>query len=175
MTLEVKILATIVLLGQLFLAGYLLSYLIEKYSDIEIPYFQDLNDLVYENRYYAAFIVSGLATLGSLYFSNIMGWEPCRLCWFQRIFMYPIFLLTGWSLVLGRRDIEDMILPLGVFGSGTALYHYAVQMMTAISSSCSTGGGCGQKFTFYFGYITIPLMALTAFLLVLAVLYIRKK
>ncbi len=113
------------------------------------------------------------ATLGSLYLSNILGWTPCRLCWFQRIFMYPLVVLFGVSLFFDRDNVSEYVLPLSLTGLALAVYHYIVQRVTQFQSAgCSiTQVSCETKYTFYLDYVTIPIMAATAFLAIILVSY----
>jgi disulfide bond formation protein DsbB len=177
MSLVVQLLATATLAGNLFLIGYTIAYVLNRYAGIEVPGYERFNQEIYSRRYYLALVVSALATGGSLYLSNGLGWEPCRLCWFQRIMMYPLVVIIGWGLVLGRDDMDDYVLPLSVLGAGTAIYHYGIQRVEQFSSAgCSIlSVSCSTEYTFHFGYINIPMMALTAFLLILAVLYLSKE
>jgi disulfide bond formation protein DsbB len=112
-----------------------------------------------------------LGLLGSLYFSEIAGWTPCRLCWFQRIFLYPqVFILL---LAMYRRDknIIPYILLLSAIGIMISGWHYGEQVWAAthpletLEPCDDTGVSCASTPFFHFGYITIPMMALTAFLL----------
>lgn len=118
------------------------------------------------------FIVAITAMLGSLYFSEISGWTPCKDCWLQRIFMYPQVILL--ALALWKRDakIAPYILALCLIGMCFSAYHYFIQMQNIIASPtnpatpCDASGVSCVKTPFVeFGYITIPLMALTAYLL----------
>lgn len=118
-------------------------------------------------------IVAFTATAGSLFFSEIAGWTPCRLCWYQRIFMYPQVLLLGLALWKQDRKIAVYILLLSITGAVFAIGHYGEQVYAALhpiafdpSKPCDTSGvSCAKTPFFNFGYITIPLMAFTAFLL----------
>lgn len=121
------------------------------------------------------FIIALIATLGSLYFSEIAGWNPCKLCWLQRIFMYPQVVLL--SIALWKRDatVARYILGLSLIGAVIAAYHYYIQMYDIIAAPdnpatpCDTSGESCVKTPFtHFGYITIPMMALTAFALNIA-------
>lgn len=118
-------------------------------------------------------LFAATATGGSLYFSNVLGWTPCRLCWFQRILMYPIVLLAGTALLLELRDLAEYVLPLSILGSVTAFYHYGIQRIEQFhSAGCSvTAVSCSTEYTFHFGYITIPMMALTAFIVITVLAY----
>lgn len=117
-------------------------------------------------------IVASIATLSSLYFSEISGWNPCKYCWIQRIFMYPQVILL--SIALWKKDstVARYILALSMIGAAYAAYHYYIQMYDIIASPtnpatpCDTSGESCVKTPFaHFGYITIPMMALTAFTL----------
>lgn len=117
-----------------------------------------------------AFGVATLATLGSLYYSEIAGYNPCKFCWFQRIFMYPQVLLLGiaWWRKDGWMSLYSVVLS-GI-GALVAFYHYLLQLGVAPEVPCSAVGiseACSQQFVMELGYITIPLMSLTAFLVIL--------
>lgn len=118
------------------------------------------------------FIVALVATVGSLYFSEIALWAPCKYCWIQRILMYPQVVLLGIALWQKDRTVAKYILALSVIGALYAAYHYYIQMYDIIASPtnpatpCDASGESCVKTPFTeFGYITIPMMALTAFLL----------
>lgn len=117
-------------------------------------------------------IVALIATLGSLYFSEISGWAPCKYCWIQRIFMYPQVILLSIALWKKDRNVAHYILALSLIGAAYASYHYYIQMYDIIASQtnpatpCDASGESCVKTPFAeFGYITIPMMALTAFTL----------
>ena len=124
------------------------------------------------------FIISLAATLGSLYFSDILGYEPCKLCWYQRILMYPQVLLAGIAMMIKDKRITTYTLWLSVIGGLIALNHYILQITKVSLIPCSAVGysaSCSQYFTLQFGYITIPMMALTAFLLIIVLSRMHKK
>lgn len=117
-------------------------------------------------------IVALTATLSSLYFSEVAGWSPCKYCWIQRIFMYPQVILLAIALWKRDRTVARSIVALSLIGLAYAAYHYYIQMYDIIASSsnpatpCDASGESCVKTPFVqFGYITIPMMALTAFLL----------
>ncbi|MFN8109324.1 MAG: disulfide oxidoreductase [Thermoleophilia bacterium] len=115
-----------------------------------------------------AWVVALTATVGSLYFSEGAGFIPCRLCWFQRICMYPLVavLLVG-ALLRDRRAIW-YALPLPVIGAVISIYHiYIENHPEAELSGCKVGGtSCATKWINEFGYMTIPTLALSAFVLI---------
>lgn len=117
-------------------------------------------------------IVSAMAMGGSLYFSEISGWNPCKYCWIQRIFMYPQVVLLLIALWKKDRGVVTYILALSVIGMLYAAYHYYIQMYDIIASPANpatpcdaSGESCVKTPFVHFGYITIPMLALTAFAL----------
>ncbi len=118
-------------------------------------------------------IIASIATVGSLYFSEVAGWTPCRLCWFQRIFMYPQVVLLVLALWRKDKGIAPYILVLSIIGLLIATLHYGEQVSAALFPTeidpkvpCDTSGtSCRSTPFFHFGYITIPMMAWTVFLL----------
>ncbi|KGX84736.1 disulfide oxidoreductase [Pontibacillus litoralis] len=106
-----------------------------------------------------------VATMGSLYFSEIRGFVPCEMCWYQRIFMYPLVLLYGLALI--KKDIRYAQggLYLSIIGAATALYHYGIQKVPALQPEIGSCGlvPCNGQYINVFGFITIPLLSLIAF------------
>ena len=113
------------------------------------------------------------ATLGSLFYSEIAGYEPCKLCWFQRILMYPQVILLGIAWLKKDNGIVLYGIALSSLGALIAGYQYLLQIGFAPSIGCSAVGysvDSAQRFVMQFGYITIPMMALAAFLLTIGFL-----
>jgi len=158
--------ATGILLLDMLLVTALVIFILRKtglfdYRNSE--YLSKVKKLV-EDRYREfALTVSLSATSGSLYFSEILGWTPCKLCWLQRIFIYPLPVLLLTSLVLDKRDVQDYVLPLSLIGLAIAIYHYPVQLTAMTSSGCSAvATSCDMTYTRMYGYITVPMMAITS-------------
>jgi disulfide bond formation protein DsbB len=113
-----------------------------------------------------ATLVAVVATTGSLYLSLGLGLIPCRLCWYQRILMYPLVVVLGMAVVEGRREIYQTVLPLSVIGGAIAAYHSLLQLSTASGSQCTLGGGgCGTVLLQVYG-LSIPNLSLIAFVLI---------
>lgn len=113
-----------------------------------------------------AFIIAMLSTVGSLYYSEIAKFAPCKLCWFQRIFMYPQMFLLGIAFWRNDKKIADYIILLSFIGGIFAAYHYYLQLAPHAILPCSTVGfsvSCSERFVTQYGYITLPFMSLTAF------------
>lgn len=113
-------------------------------------------------------IVSIIATLGSLSFSVINHWTPCSLCWYQRIFMYPIVFIIG--IAFYKNKIKDVIyvLPLSLIGMCISIYHILIQKVPALKETATQCGPvpCTGDYLNWFGFITIPMLAFVAFLLI---------
>jgi len=134
-------------------------------------------NLLGKNVLLLSFMLSLIATLGSLFFSEVAGFEPCRLCWFQRIFMYPQTILLGLAWARHDEKIIDYVLGLSLVGGGISLYHNYIYYFSQAAAFCrpvGQGASCTEKRALGFGYISIPLMALTAFILLIALFIIHK-
>ena len=122
---------------------------------------------------WAAFAVSAIATGGSLFFSEIAHFVPCELCWFQRICMYPLSIVTLLAALTGDHRVARYLLPLPLVGAGVSVYHLLVEnnvVKQAQACLISAPGGCATKWINEFGYMTIPTLALTAFVLLIGFL-----
>lgn len=109
-----------------------------------------------------------IATLGSLYFSEFVGYVPCDLCWIQRIFMYPLIIIYGSAIIKKDSKIALPGLILSGIGMLIAIYHYGIQKLPALND---VGGFCGDvpcnlQYINYFGFITIPFLSAVAFIVI---------
>ena len=124
---------------------------------------------------WAGFVVAALATGGSLFYSEIAGFPPCELCWYQRICMYPLsilLLLFAWN---GENRAARYLLPLPVVGAGVSIYHMLIgygAIKEPNACTVSAPGGCGTNWIapWSFGYLQIETLALTGFLLLMGFL-----
>ncbi|MER1999598.1 MAG: disulfide oxidoreductase [Lysinibacillus sp.] len=113
-------------------------------------------------------ITSLIATFGSLYFSEIRGYVPCELCWIQRIFMYPIVIISTIAYLQHNAKIAATTAVFSVIGGCISLYHYGLQKIDFLQESapaCSNVSCTGQYIN-WFGFVTIPFLALTAFIII---------
>ena len=132
-----------------------------------------LRDILWGYELWCAFAVAAIATGGSLFFSEIAGFVPCELCWYQRICMYPLSITTLLAAIFNERRIAPYLLPFPVIGAGVSVYHLLIENgVVKQASACliSAPGGCATKWINEFGYMTIPTLALTAFALSFAFL-----
>jgi len=123
---------------------------------------------------FASWIVATISTLGSLFFSEVMGFIPCTLCWYERICMYPLVVILFTGLIKFDRSVFRYVLPLTAFGWVISLYHNLVQLevIPESASPCVRGIPCSMKYINWFGFITIPLLAFIAFTLLLIFIYL---
>lgn len=131
-----------------------------------------------ENSMLIMWTVSLVATLGSLYFSEIRDYEPCKLCWIQRIFMYPIAIMMTVAYIQKNPRIVVTTLVFSIIGGCISLYHYLIQKVSFFQDDAISCGAvpCTGMYINWFGFITIPFLALTAFTILTAVgFYILKQ
>lgn len=120
-----------------------------------------------------AFVVATSAMLGSLYYSEVANYTPCRLCWVQRFFMYPSSIIIGLLLLARRPKLLWLPFALSVVGLGVAIYHRMEQAFPdSVGGACSLEVPCSGKYVEQFGFVTIPTMAGAGFALVATFLLI---
>jgi disulfide bond formation protein DsbB len=132
-----------------------------------------VRSLLWGYELWAAFVVAAVATGGSLFFSQVANFIPCELCWFQRICMYPLSAILLLAALAGDHRVARYLLPLPLVGGGVSVYHILVENhVIAQASQClvSAPGGCATKWINEFGYMTIPTLALTGFVLLIGFL-----
>lgn len=125
---------------------------------------------------YSAWVIALVASVGSLFFSEVMGLPPCVLCWYQRIAMYPLVLIIGGGIMTQDSRMRFYALPLCVSGLIISIYHNLLYYGVLPESilPCTAGVSCTSRQIEWFGLITIPLMALAAFVcLTLCLLFSR--
>jgi disulfide bond formation protein DsbB len=118
---------------------------------------------------FAAWIVALMATGGSLFFSEVMRYPPCVLCWYQRIAMYPLVLLFLVGLFPLSREVLRFTIPLSAVGWLIAGYHNLLyyKILPQSAAPCAQGISCTSIHIQWLGFITIPLLSFTAFSLIL--------
>jgi disulfide bond formation protein DsbB len=118
-----------------------------------------------------ALIVASVATVGSLYLSEIAHLVPCTYCWYQRIAMYPLVVILVVGLLRHDRSVASYVLPIAVIGGSISIYHYATQHIDALAgNACSTGVPCSTAYFEQFGFMSIPYMAGSAFALIVVLM-----
>jgi len=117
---------------------------------------------------YIALLAAWVAMLGSLYFSEVRGFVPCALCWYQRILMYPLAGLIAFGILRRDHHLPFLVLPFSLLGQGVSTYHYLIQKTTVFGAptACAAGVPCTTVYINWLGFITIPFLAMTAFLII---------
>ncbi len=118
-----------------------------------------------------AWMASIFAMGGSLYFSEVVGFAPCLLCWYQRIAMYPLVAVLGVAFLRKDPSVWRYALPLSLIGFIISVYHVVIQLQPALEAgSCGSGPPCSGRYVAVFGFVSIPWMAGGAFLLITGLL-----
>lgn len=97
-------------------------------------------------------------------FPVLSGFEPCLLCWYSRVLLYPLFVMGIVGLWRDDVNVFYYIAPFTIMGIFLETYHYAIQMIEALHVTCGGFISCATVYVSYFGFITIPLMALISFI-----------
>ncbi len=114
-----------------------------------------------------SFGMASLATAGSLFYSEVAGFVPCPLCWWQRIFMYPLVIVLGaaWAF---RLRVRPIVLIQAGLGLGVSTYHYLLQQFPSwAGEACSIDAPCSAAWVWEYGFISIPFMAGVSFLVLI--------
>lgn len=127
-----------------------------------------------ETILFIAWAASIIAMFGSLYFSEIRQYEPCLLCWFQRIVMYPFTIIIGIALIRKDYWISVYTMVLSGIGATVSTYHYLIQKAVFFTDHAIACGRipCTGQYINWFGFITIPFLALTAFVIIFICSYL---
>lgn len=169
----IQALAFLTLISDIFLVLIVIFFLAEKMLKFKL--FSQLIKILIPKSWHLLFAVTLLATLGSLFFSEVAKFTPCTLCWYQRIFMYPQPLIVYLAFIREEIIIKPYLLLLNVVGIILSAYHNFIQIFPKASIlNCEAGVPCTKIYHLYFGYISIPVMSLTAFLLATVLLLISK-
>lgn len=120
---------------------------------------------------HVALLAAMIATCGSLFFSEVLGWLPCELCWFQRILMYPLTAILTVGILRDDRGVYLYALPLSITGMAVSLFHYLEVLKIIAPSPCQGGVPCSVDYltpilTGPLSFIKIPFLALVAFAII---------
>lgn len=149
----------------LIFAFALLSFLSTYVSAL-----RGLNNFVTSKKVLVFTLMALGAMTGSLIYSAGIGYEPCNLCWWQRIFMYPIAVLGAVSL-FGKKTLDlSYVWVLTILGTIFSLYHNFIYYTGYSPLPCSASASCTARYVFEYGFMTIPLMALLFFVSLILVL-----
>ncbi len=152
--------------------GYLIISVAARSSAGAADLRERIHDSLAGRELLFGFVVALVATLGSLYLSEIVHLIPCRLCWFQRIFMYPLVIVLG--IAARRRDAEVIPTAATLTGMGglISIYHYIIQHFPSLDSgACDPTAPCSAAYIWQWNFLSIPYMAGSSFALILTLLF----
>lgn len=122
-------------------------------------------------------VIATAATLGSLFFSHVMEFAPCVLCWYQRICLFPLVIILARGLFPFDKNVVTYAQPLAIAGFLTAAYHNLLysKIIPQKLQPCSQGVSCTEKYIDLFGFLTIPMLSLLGFSTIITLLFLLKK
>jgi disulfide bond formation protein DsbB len=125
---------------------------------------------------YAAWVTAMVATLGSVFFGEVMQLPSCTLCWYQRICLFPLTVILAVGIVLRDTRLTHYALPLVLAGLALAAYHNLIYygIVSEELSPCTHGVPCSTRQIEWMGFVTIPLMAFFGFLSILICLLVHR-
>ena len=165
----------VVLMQIVTVALLALYFLDKKYKDL-----LDISNLVQGWGLFIGFAVSLFGVVLTLFYSEVLGFAPCGLCWLGRVFLYPQTILFMIALWKKERSIADYSIGFSIFGAIVSLYQHYLQMGGTVVLPCpvvaAQGADCAQRFLFEFNYVTFPLMGFSVFaFLIVLMLFVRRK
>ncbi len=126
---------------------------------------------------FLCWLVVVMSTMGSVFFSHVMEYAPCVLCWYQRICLFPLVIILAVGLFPFDKNVVKYALPLAIFGWLTAFYHNLLYsgIIPESIQPCSKGVSCTEEYINLFGFLTIPMLSLLSFSTIVTLLFILKK
>lgn len=170
--------STLGLVGFIGAVTILTLYLAKKLFRVKI--FDRVAIFLRPNAYPSAFFLAFIASVASLFLSEVLHFQPCVLCWYQRIAMYPQVVLLYVAQLRREQVLTPYLIIVNIIGSFISLYHYSLHILPRTMVSvmpCSTQFGgvpCDKGYDFYFGFMTFPLMAWSVFTLITFLLIISQ-
>jgi disulfide bond formation protein DsbB len=129
------------------------------------------------NILFLCWLIVSVSAMGSLFFSYVMEFAPCVLCWYQRIFLFPLVIILAVGLFPFDKSVVQYALPLAIVGWLTAAYHNLlyVGIIPESIQPCSQGVSCTEEYIKLFGFLSIPMLSLLSFSTIIALLIILKR
>jgi len=126
---------------------------------------------------FLCWIIASVSTLVSMFFSEIMEFPPCALCWYQRVFMFPLVFIFLVGLFPFDKSIIKFALPLAIAGWVFAFYHYLLYsgIIPESIQPCSQGVSCSETYLDLFGFLTFPMLSLISFSTIIVLLFLLKR
>jgi disulfide bond formation protein DsbB len=165
--------AVLTLLANVGVVALLIALLVRRRSRRARRFLANVRPLAL----YLAWLVASVAMIGSLYFSEVAHYEPCRLCWYQRIAMYPMALILATAVAKRDYAVKRYVVPLSLIGAVISAYHYLIEWHPNLEGSnvCVLGVPCTQVWFRRFGFVSLPYMALSGFLFIATFASLRPK
>lgn len=159
------ILSTLTAAGDILIALTLIAWIIARSRKKTLAELVPVVPLVVRYAFPLAFLLTLASVFITLWYSEVIGYTPCGLCWMQRIFLYPQLILLGMAWWKHDTKIADYALVLSLLGLVTAVYQYSLQIGGTELIACPASlADCASVYVnFAYGYITIPIMSATAF------------
>jgi disulfide bond formation protein DsbB len=163
--------ALLTVAANLFVLFAVVLAIAARFSDGAASLLERAREVIGGSSLALAWIVALVATLGSLYLSEIAHFTPCVLCWYQRIAMYPLVVILGVAAWRSDLGVRRYVLPLVAIGAAISIYHYQLERFPSQTAlACSVDVPCTTVWIWRFHYISIPFMALSAFALIATLL-----
>lgn len=164
----IDIIGFLTLLSHIFILVLILGLI------FKLKFLKSLKHYLKNNFLLLSFLMSLGAVIGSLFFSEIMGFEACILCWYQRVIIFPLPIILLVALIKKDKNIRNYILPLVSIGALIALYNVIIERTGSEFCDVASLIPCDVIYVLQFNYITIPVMSLTLFIL-LGILMLNSK
>ena len=131
---------------------------------------------VSKNILVIGFLISLMAVVSSLVYSDVIGYPPCMFCWYARVMFYPQLFLFGRAMIKKDRNILPYSMILTVLGLIITIYHSIIVLTGESLVPCTVSGvSCLTRDVFIFGFITIPFMGMIGFATLFFSLLVSKK
>lgn len=170
------LLAYLAVLSQLTVLAVLSLTAMSRWSSSASSASSGLQRILAPQAAWLAFLVAVVSTAGSLYFSEVAHFTPCRLCWYQRFAMYPLVLILGVLALRGSHLSLRAVIMIPLVGASISGYHMGVERFPSLeSTTCDPTNPCSLIWVERFGYLTIPTMAASAFLLIATLLWVLNR
>jgi disulfide bond formation protein DsbB len=167
--------AILALSANVVVVGYVPIAIASRWSSTAVELRNRIHAMLDGYELLFAAIVAGIAMLGSLYLSEVAHLIPCTDCWYQRIAMYPIAIILGIAAYRRDSGVGVYVTPVAIIGGLISTYHYLIQWFPQLEgTTCSSSVPCTSQLFRVFGFISIPYMALSAFTLVLLMLWVLR-
>ncbi len=171
------ILSILTLISHIGIILFIVTYSYSFFSKKKFLFFEKIKTLIITNGLLLGFLIAIVSTALSLFYSEILHLPPCSMCWYQRIFLFSQVFILGMAYTKKDRKIADYSILLSLIGVFLAIYHILLQNGISLYTPCSVGAlvSCSEKLFAYYGYITIPVMSLTSFVLLGITMYLIKE